>query len=163
MSWLRTPAVVVLATWSVLPSVAVGDGGEHEPFVPPPTEGPGPCAPDNCPDGCCEGDICVVWSAITCGGAGQACVNCKADGLADSCVDGACECIATGSLCEPDQFCAKPAGDCDGEGTCAIRPEVCTQQWDPVCGCDEETYGNACEAAASGQNVASAGECNKGG
>lgn len=61
--------------------------------------------------------------------------------------------------CEPEQFCAKEPGDCEGDGTCATRPEICTQQWDPVCGCDDQTYGNACDAAANGENVAYEGEC----
>lgn len=59
-------------------------------------------------------------------------------------------------------FCKTPVGQCgvaDGQGVCTPRPQVCTRQWDPVCGCDGRTYGNACEADAAGVNVQAAGEC----
>jgi hypothetical protein len=65
--------------------------------------------------------------------------------------------------CADGSFCAfPPDADCgraDAPGVCAPRPEVCTFQFDPVCGCDGQTYGNACSAAAAGVSVASAGEC----
>jgi heat shock protein HslJ len=52
---------------------------------------------------------------------------------------------------ENDSLCtAKPKEDC-----------VCTQQYEPVCGCDEKVYGNECEAACNNIGVLYRGECGK--
>jgi hypothetical protein len=63
--------------------------------------------------------------------------------------------------CPPGFYCQKNFGDCDGQGTCAPMPTICPLIFAPVCGCDEQTYDNACFAAAAGVNVAHFGPCEK--
>jgi hypothetical protein len=69
---------------------------------------------------------------------------------------------ATGDCCPPGYYCAKPTGDCTGPGLCAPIPEMCTRELNPVCGCDGQTYPNACEAAGAGVSVDHVGECDGG-
>jgi hypothetical protein len=38
---------------------------------------------------------------------------------------------------------------------------VCTEQYDPVCGCNNKTYSNACHAACASISVDYVGECGK--
>jgi hypothetical protein len=81
---------------------------------------------------------------------------------------------ATGEACggivpitcsSPKDYCKIPDGQCgttaDPMGTCKARPDICTEHQDPVCGCDGNTYGNACKAARAGVSVQSKGECAK--
>jgi hypothetical protein len=56
-------------------------------------------------------------------------------------------------LCPWDYYCHTPPGECDADPVCMPRPEGCLAVWDPVCGCDNNTYSNECYAAQAGVSV----------
>lgn len=72
-------------------------------------------------------------------------------------------CGTRGALpCGPNEICVFDAGECgatDRGGMCQPRPETCSFDRLPVCGCDGRTYHNACRAEQAGVSVASQGTC----
>lgn len=64
---------------------------------------------------------------------------------------------ATGLYC--DFTVEAHCGAADQSGVCKPIPEMCTEQYQPVCGCDDKTYANTCFAARGGISIALMGEC----
>jgi hypothetical protein len=68
-----------------------------------------------------------------------------------------------GIKCSEDEYCDFAAGQgcdvADGSGVCRPRPRVCTREYQPVCGCNDWTYDNACLAASDGMSVRAPGDC----
>lgn len=68
-----------------------------------------------------------------------------------------------GLSCARGEYCSYPpvalCGAADQTGVCAPIPSACREIYQPVCGCDGITYGNACEAATRGVSVVAEGAC----
>ena len=68
----------------------------------------------------------------------------------------------SGIPCPDGQICDLPAGMCNAAdllGLCVERPEVCPEVYDPVCGCDGQTYSNDCFRLMAGVQLDHDGEC----
>jgi hypothetical protein len=63
------------------------------------------------------------------------------------------------SDCSEMEYCKKSLGDCEGDGQCVQKSEICTMEYKPVCGCDKNTYSNLCSSESKGISVLSDGEC----
>ncbi|HEY8945006.1 MAG TPA: Kazal-type serine protease inhibitor domain-containing protein [Polyangiaceae bacterium] len=74
----------------------------------------------------------------------------------------ACGGIA-GFGCAAGLYCSFAAdahcGAADQTGVCRPVPEMCTEEYAPVCGCNDRTYPNACHAAREGISVADSKPC----
>lgn len=59
--------------------------------------------------------------------------------------------VCLSSTCNKNDKCVvgEPILDC-----------LCTMEYDPVCGCNNVTYGNSCVASCSGVSSYSEGACN---
>jgi len=106
---------------------------------------------------CVEGVRCCADGQWSCN-AGDGSTTCEAPGCT---CDEACGGIAGVACQDPDDYCRVNEGECccDIQGVCTPRPEACIELFDPVCGCDAETYSNSCFAAAAGVSVDHTGAC----
>ena len=67
------------------------------------------------------------------------------------------ECLGENEYChyEVKDMC----GAADATGICRTKPQMCTMDYNPVCGCDENTYPNECAANSQGVSAAYTGDC----
>lgn len=77
--------------------------------------------------------------------------------------DGKRQCGGIAGLqCQKDEVCEYGLGQCnvaDASGVCVPRPTECSDDVDPVCGCDGNTYLNDCQRLMAGVQLDHAGEC----
>lgn len=116
------------------------------------------CGPGQlCANGTCEAEEPCNGDA-DCGGAGTSCIDGACANVCGGFAGFACP-DATTFWCDygNDNNCLD--GTADALGTCRIKPEACIEIYEPVCGCDGQTYSNACFADMAGVNTRSTGEC----
>ena len=132
--------------------------GEYCAKIPGQCEGQGFCEeiPQTCPD--------VNEPVCGCDGTtyGNAC-EAAAAGVSVS-AGGECPatCTSNADCTDPETYCAKNNNDCDGQGLCTEKPmewDCRDVPWEPVCGCDGNSYANTCTAQSQGVNIQRSGKC----
>jgi hypothetical protein len=86
--------------------------------------------------------------------------------VSSSAADGAKEGERCGTIlifhaeCDAGLWCQMPPGQCaERAGTCAKAPEICSQIFRPVCGCNGQTFSNDCERQVAKVSKAHDGSC----
>lgn len=111
-----------------------------------------------------NGDLCNFADSCSEALEGDCCsrlASCAPDGtlrIETTCAPG-CFACATNEDCAPDQYCDSTSFGCGGPGSCMPRPTACDDDCPGVCGCNGETYCNACTANTAGVSVARSGAC----
>jgi len=72
---------------------------------------------------------------------------------------GPCEAFTceTSEVCQESEYCELVG--CSGLGYCNARPTTCDAEDSPVCGCNGNSYRNACLAHSAGIDFGSTGQC----
>ncbi len=135
-------------------TLACGPSGDDEPVVAC-MESDCAAALGRCEDGtlargagaCIERDGYCRWESVSCDGPAP---------VEGECGPGLPRCVA--GYCQFDGMCGT-----DGRrGMCRPFPRDCSPDFDPVCGCDGQSYISRCNAEAAGVTVVRNGECNVG-
>ena len=71
--------------------------------------------------------------------------------------------VTVADYCPERSYCQVEVGECmqgiNPIGFCVEMTPRCTREYRHVCGCDGNTYSNACMAGAKGVNIEYDGEC----
>ena len=161
----RFLSIAALATATILASActtAAVDDGQGDPQRGPlgKADAVGTCAQTDC-DGPAPVGNC--WCDAQCVEFGDCCTD-HADTCEATEVPAGHDCGGLAGLtCGTGEYChygqAQSCGAGDQTGTCEPLPAACFQAVIPVCGCNGQTYTNACFAAQAGVTVQHDGGC----